>query len=274
VQIVDNPHLGEIHLFTDRLGALQISRNAVLDSVNVFLDAGDGDVTLTDNPRVDSLYLDRNTGLFGPVEIAGSLTLSGPFTSFFSFGALTIDRNLTIEGTQLTDIAPIKKVGGSLRILHNALFRGETSLSLGGSFELVDNAVIDHVFLFDAETLNGHVIITDNNPAVIEIGLGHLEQVDGSLLVAGNTLLPGIAVPRLAFGRDLTIDSNPALTQLELGALVQASSLRVRHNHVLPACGVTAIFAHVNSAHLDQSDNDDTATCTAGAAGAHSTPGE
>jgi hypothetical protein len=60
---------------------------------------------------------------------------------------------------------------------------------------------------------------------------------------------------------DVHIEDNAALHHLALPALLLSTSMAVRHNHVLPACEVTAVFAHVRSSSLDQVDNDNAASC-------------
>jgi len=104
VQILDNPRLATVSVFADHIGALSVARNASLDSVFVTADQVGG-VTLTENPRVGQLALD-GTGTNRPITILGSLTVSGPISTLFSFAGVTVGGDLTLEGTQLVHLVP------------------------------------------------------------------------------------------------------------------------------------------------------------------------
>jgi hypothetical protein len=256
VQISDNPQLDRVLIDASRLGALVVTRNALLDEVTLFADQVHGDVTFTSNPRLDQLSL-LSQRSFGATAIAGSLTVEDPISSLSS--GLVIGRDLTLDGTQLIDLFGIRRVGGTLRVRHNLQLREALGrLVLGGGLELVDNPLLANLFLFQQDAVNGNLVISQNpklvapqsllsirtvlgdvsihdNASLFSTDLFSLTTVEGTLDISNNPALPtsGLLLGKLVHVERIRLHDNAALAQISLPVLSHAPEVVIEDNAAL-----------------------------------------
>ena len=254
VDIADNPNLTSVSIDTEGLGDLSISGNPGLEEVDLMFSHGDGNL-LIDGPALDTLNLSASE-LDAPVRLAGALRVSGPVTQLFSFTSLHVGGDVTLAGTQLTDVDGLREVGGSLELLDNPRLLDLTiPLEVGGDLIVIGNAAIRNVSFVENEVYHGSVVISRNaalvniqglgfartihgnlnitdNPALIITGAGQITGVDGAVTIGGNAVLADLGLDQLQRADLLELNHNPMLAAIALPALQTTGNLVIIDNAV------------------------------------------
>jgi len=260
---IEGARLDTVFLLGQRLddraqigGALRIT--GPLSSLSVFsgIDVG-GDLVL-DGTQLGLLAdIDR---VGGALRLRHNLAMTGAASIFPLGGGLELVDNPALTSALFCQQAVI---GGDVRVEGNPALRSVQSLLLAGavhgSVTIRDNPAMVAT-LAGPRTIDGGLEIS-GNAALTGLGFEALERVGGAITIRNNAALPTIALGALAGTADVAIEDNAAVAHLTLPRLVLANAVGVRRNPHLPSCEVAAVFAHVQADSLDQSDNDDAASC-------------
>jgi hypothetical protein len=242
LQVSGNPSLTTVFLSVPRIDTLQVHNNPSLTTLDVSANLIDRDLSVHDCPSLHTLGL----GEFQTeVTVGGSLYLSAPVELIL--GVASVDGDLLLDGTKLSDLSPHRPfdtVGGALRLWNNGRLHGAWFQPVGGSIELVGNAVFTAMLLgpfpFDGpfdHTVHGDVLVSGNPMLRINQFLGDITQIDGSLRIENNAqLLDTYSHGVVAVGGSVTIQNNPMLDRASLDHLRTVShGMTIQQNAALPA---------------------------------------
>lgn len=170
------------------------------------VDAGETDAGLeeSDGGNFDAGAADAGT----PCTLVGPLTIASPdeWSALLDGGCDEVEGDLRVEAPGFSTLGgpatALKRVG-SLRIAGNSLLQALEFPAL--------EAVLD-----------GGLAI-ESNPSLGAQSFPQLRSIRGSLRVSANDGLAALQLPALgATGTGISVESNPALTTVDLGALVEA----------------------------------------------------
>jgi hypothetical protein len=176
----------------------------------------------------------------GPFSCAGGVIQTADDAARFA-GCTTIDGDLQIEGSQLSDLTALdslRNVSGTLTVANNGElsdFTGLEQLTTVSALSVHDNAV-----LADFSGLSGlrqaRVVDIRRNPELSSVnGLEGLTRVE-KLALVNDALFDTAGLSGLREVGELTIAGNPRLISLAgLNGLRRARSVQIRNNRVLCA---------------------------------------
>ena len=141
-----------------------------------------------------------------------------------NFNASTLVGNLIIEGSDISNLAPLsalEKITGSFSIQNSPLLTNLNGLSnldfIGGSLTFSNNLLLASIGgLSKLDSVNGGLTIV-NNPKLAEINFSNLTKIKGGLTIDSVYALVNIEGLSMldSIGGDLTIKANTALTNID-----------------------------------------------------------
>ncbi|NVB80671.1 MAG: hypothetical protein HOV81_19910 [Kofleriaceae bacterium] len=104
------------------------------------------------------------------------------------------------------------RVGGSIRVANNGSLRGLflPRLEQAGRIEVDNNAVLSTISVPRLATVNGAMVITDNN-ALELVTATSLQSIGQELVIAGHPKLELLEMPRIAHMETIRLEANPKL---------------------------------------------------------------
>ena len=108
----------------------------------------------------------------------------------------------------------LMRVGGTIRVEDNGSLRGLflPRLEKVGRIEVDNNAVLSTISLPRLATVDGSLVITDNN-ALEMVTTTMLTDIGQELVIAGHPRLNLLEMPRIAHMQAIRLESNPKLPQ-------------------------------------------------------------
>jgi hypothetical protein len=176
-------------------------------------------------------------------------------------GCYDIYGKLTLQGQAITSLAGLDEINSvnELDLDHTAVTAIDTRRPLGiyGKLTLTGNAKLTNLKQLSFETASTGILI-DGNTALTSLdplGLDdpQLQEVDGDLVITGNTALPAIPLGNLTkLTGALTVSGNAALTSLALGKLAGAGHVEISDNARLATLGaMSALYRVTGSVTID-----------------------
>jgi len=256
VMIGNNPELVDLSVSADRPDRVTIQGNAVLGQVTMFAGAIGHDIQIFGNPRLDTVALYNLNHLFEPLEIGGSLFISGPVHTF-SLAPIVVDGDCTFDGTQLTAVGwslGLDRVGGTLRVAHNLRVQDIALTSIGGGLEVIDNPALLGGVLGNQAEYHGDVVISDNPLLGVTQLLAGVRWIQGGLTISNNAHVLSTMTDALTEVDGLiVVQDNPVLVDLALGALkTVTNSTLVRRNALLATVELPALTDASNGIEVMQ----------------------
>lgn len=169
-------------------------------------------------------------------------------------GCYDIYGKLTVQGQAITSLAGLGEINSvnELDLDHTAVTAIDTRRPLGiyGKLTLTGNAKLTNLKQLSFEIASTGILI-DGNPALTSLdplGLDapQLQEVDGDIVITGNTALPAIPLGNLTkLTGALTVSGNSALTSLALGKLAGAGHIEISDNARLATLGAMSVLYRV-----------------------------
>jgi hypothetical protein len=153
----------------------------------------------------------------------------------------------------VTPLSELEEITGDLSIgptvgVDTVAFNG--LVRVGGTIRVVDNGSLRGLFLPRLEKV-GRIEI-DNNAVLSTISLPRLATVDGSLVIADNNALEMVTTTMLTeIGQELVITNHPKLNLLEMPRIAHMQTIRLESNPKLPPDVVDAL---TSKADVNQTD--------------------
>jgi len=243
VLILSNHHLERVALDADTIDAIGIYDSPYLADVAVTAVQITGDAAVMAG---GSLRLHPAAPSQTEVRIRGSLSLSGPIEALTNVVPLVVDRDCTIDRTQLASFGPdnVARVGGGLVLsnnsrltavstipIHSLEVRGNHALptlsfqlpdEFSGGITIVDNAILESAPFDGLQQIIGYVLI-DSNPALKTVFGPSLEAVSGDLTIQRNASLTDLGLTNLRHVGGLGVASCPSVTEIDMPALSDVS---------------------------------------------------
>jgi len=229
IELISNNELAHIALHADQVRSLSIAADPVIADISLRVDKFESDVSILDITVPFTLGLDDSR--FGGIELDGGLIISGPMktlrseTFVYAKGLCVFDKTLlrTLDEGVYSWI-----VRGGLRLSNNTRLTGGTEISLIGSLEVINNALLQNLsFVSLAFTPDeiGAVVITDNPLLASAADLAHVSRVHGPVDLERNPKLGNPFGPSLIrVEGSMSIVENASLTGLQFPNLVQVVS--------------------------------------------------
>jgi hypothetical protein len=176
-------------------------------------------------------------------------------------GCYDIYGKLTLQGQAITSLAGLNEINSvsELDLDHTAVTAIDTKHPLGiyGKLTLTGNAKLTNLKQLTFETASTGILIDGNSALTSLDALGlddpQLQEVDGDLVITGNTALPAIPLGNLTkLTGALTVSANSALTSLALGKLAGAGHIEISDNAKLATLGaMSALYRVTGSVTID-----------------------
>ena len=170
-------------------------------------------------------------------------------------GCYDIYGKLTLQGQAITSLAGLNEINSvnELDLDHTGVTAIDTKHPLGiyGKLTLTGNAKLTNLKQLSFETASTGILI-DSNPALTSLdplGLADpkLQEVDGDIVITGNTALTTIPLGNLIkLTGALTVSANSALTSLALDKLAGAGHIEISDNAKLATLGAMSVLYRVS----------------------------
>jgi hypothetical protein len=167
-------------------------------------------------------------------------------------GCYDIYGKLTLQGQAITSLAGLGEINSvtELDLDHTGVAAIDTKHPLGiyGKLTLTGNAKLTNLKQLSFETASAGILI-DGNTALTSLdplGLAdpQLQEVDGDLVITGNTALTAIPLGNLTkLTGALTVSANSALTTIALDKLAGAGHIEISDNAQLATLGAMAALS-------------------------------
>lgn len=176
-------------------------------------------------------------------------------------GCYDLYGKLTLQGQAITSLAGLGEINSvnDLDLDHTAVTAIDTKRPLGiyGKLTLTGNAKLTNLKQLSFEIASTGILI-DGNPALTSLdplGLDdpQLQEVDGDLVITGNTALTAIPLGNLTkLTGAFTVSGNSALTSVALGKLAAAGHVEISDNARLATLGaMSALYRVTGSVTID-----------------------
>ena len=195
------------------------------------------------------------------VEHDVTIRAAADMTTLPKTGCYDLYGKLTLQGQAITSLAGLDEINSvnELDLDHTAVTAIDTKRPLGiyGKLTLTGNAKLTNLKQLSFETASTGILI-DSNPALTSLdplGLAdpQLQEVDGDIVITGNTALAAIPLGNLTkLTGALTVSGNSALTSLALDKLAAAGHIEISDNAKLATLGaMSALYRVTGSVTID-----------------------
>jgi hypothetical protein len=195
------------------------------------------------------------------VEKDVTIRSAADMTALPKSGCYDIYGKLTLQGQAITSLAGLDDINSvsELDLDHTAVAAIDTRHPLGiyGKLTVTGNARLTNLKQLSFETAPTGILI-DGNAALTSLdplGLDdpQLQEVDGDIVITGNTALTAIPLGNLTkLTGALTVSGNAALTSLALGKLAGAGHVEISDNARLATLGaMSALYRVTGSVTID-----------------------
>jgi hypothetical protein len=247
IALVSNDELAHVALHADRVRSLTIASDPAITDIALAVDRFDSDVSIRDITVPFTLGLDDSRP--GGITFHGDLIVSGPAKTLHSETFVYADGLCVFDNTLLRTLDDGFYpwiVRGGLRISHNSRLTDGAELSVIGSLEVVDNALLQSLAFVSLKFTpdeTGAVTITSNPLLASVPDLVNVSHVHGAIDLEHNPRLANpFGVPLARVEGQMVIVDNASMTDLAFPALVQVSStLEVASNGSLQTLAIPAL---------------------------------
>lgn len=195
------------------------------------------------------------------VESDVTIRSSADMSTLPRTGCYDLYGKLTLQGQTITSLAGLGEINSvnELDLDHTAIATIDTRRPLGiyGKLTVTGNARLTNLEQLSFETASTGILI-DGNPALTSLdplGLDdpQLQEVDGDIVITGNTALTAIPLGHLSkLTGALTVSANSALTSIALDKLAGAGHLEISDNATLTTLGtMSALYRVTGSVTID-----------------------
>ncbi len=195
------------------------------------------------------------------VESDVTIRSAADMSSLPRTGCYDLYGKLTLQGQAITSLAGLNEINSvnELDLDHTAIAAIDTKRPLGiyGNLTVTGNAKLTNLKQLSFETASTGILI-DSNPALTSLdplGLAdpQLQEVDGDIVITGNTALTAIPLGNLTkLTGALTVSGNSALTSIALDKLAGAGHVEISDNAKLTTLGaMNALYRVTGSVTID-----------------------
>lgn len=188
------------------------------------------------------------------VETDVTIRSAADMTTLPKTGCYDIYGKLTLQGQAITSLAGLGEINSvtELDLDHTGVAAIDTKHPLGiyGKLTLTGNAKLANLKQLSFEIASTGILI-DGNPALTSLDAlalddPQLQEVDGDVVITGNTALTAIPLGNLTkLTGALTVSANSALTSIALDKLAGAGHIEISDNARLATLGAMAALYRV-----------------------------